>query len=188
MNAEGLRRNLRSALGEAEEDKCFAEAERPRIVYKYCFRITDKQYMSKRQREIAEELDAELWIGSFEVDGETVKKEHWVSREAKEESKMTDGQFKAMLKRQMWDRVFYENLENPISRAIHLTPPSAEPTKHKVRLGNRTITDCGREGCTECTVCEYLDWLECASLAKPYGSVMNRDSELEQYIEKQYES
>jgi hypothetical protein len=51
----------------------------------------------------------------------------------------------------------------------------------------RSITDCGEEGCEECDVCRYLDFLEWAGcVGKPDGSVIQRDDEIEAYLRRKY--
>lgn len=47
--------------------------------------------------------------------------------------------------------------------------------------------DCGGEGCEECRVCKYLNFLEwCGQVAGGIHHSIERDPELDAYIERTY--
>lgn len=61
-----------------------------------------------------------------------------------------------------------------------MTNTPSSPTQEE-----REITDCGDEGCAECDVCRYLDFLEWAgSVGKPDGSVIQRDEVIEAHLRR----
>ena len=47
------------------------------------------------------------------------------------------------------------------------------------------IFDCGPEGCGECVVCKYLAYQEWAESVAIPGSPIERDEEIEAYLNKQ---
>jgi hypothetical protein len=52
----------------------------------------------------------------------------------------------------------------------------------------KVITDCGEDGCGECDVCRYLDFLEWAGQVAPRGehSVIERNATIETHLDRQY--
>ena len=49
------------------------------------------------------------------------------------------------------------------------------------------FSDCGPDGCGECDVCRYLDFLEWAgAVGKPDGSTIQRNEPLEAYLRTTY--
>lgn len=49
---------------------------------------------------------------------------------------------------------------------------------------SRDITDCDGDGCGECDVCEYLDFIEYAEAVAPPGSRIIRDREIEKILKR----
>lgn len=62
-----------------------------------------------------------------------------------------------------------------------MTPDPAEIAK------GPAITDCGDEGCEECDVCRYLNFLEWAgSVGKPDGSTIEHNAAMDEYLRRTY--
>lgn len=51
------------------------------------------------------------------------------------------------------------------------------------RVMSKPITDRGQDGCGECDVCRYLDFLEWAGQVAPAGSTIERNPEIEKYLD-----
>lgn len=52
---------------------------------------------------------------------------------------------------------------------------------------DKDVTDCGDEGCGECDVCTYLDFLEwCGQVGSGVPSVIERDGNIEAYLDSTY--
>lgn len=45
------------------------------------------------------------------------------------------------------------------------------------------FTDCGTDGCGECDVCLYLEFLEYAGQVAPAGSTIERNPEIEKHLD-----
>jgi hypothetical protein len=55
------------------------------------------------------------------------------------------------------------------------------------QLSGRVISDCGPDGgCEECDVCRYLNFIEWAQAVAPPGSTIERDVEMEAYVQRFY--
>lgn len=55
------------------------------------------------------------------------------------------------------------------------------------QLAGRAISDCGPDGCGECDVCRYLNFIEWAgNVGKPDGSTIERNAEMEAYLQHTY--
>lgn len=50
---------------------------------------------------------------------------------------------------------------------------------------NWKVFDCFNEGCGECEICEYLDFLDKASSTAPDGSTIEYNEKLDDYIKRQ---
>ncbi len=50
------------------------------------------------------------------------------------------------------------------------------------------ITDCGQEGCGECDVCTYLDFLEWCGQVRPsnFPSTIERNAAIEAHLDRVY--
>lgn len=48
----------------------------------------------------------------------------------------------------------------------------------------REITDCGNDACMTCDVCKYLSFLEHYEQTAPPGSTVQRDPEIEAYLDR----
>lgn len=54
-------------------------------------------------------------------------------------------------------------------------------------MSEQTIADCANEGCEECDVCRYLNFLEWAgSVGKPDGSTVERNEQIEAHLDREY--
>jgi hypothetical protein len=51
----------------------------------------------------------------------------------------------------------------------------------------KVISDCAQDGCGECDVCTYLDFLEHASMVAPRGeSTIEHNAEIEAHLDRAY--
>lgn len=50
------------------------------------------------------------------------------------------------------------------------------------------VTDCGEEGCGECDVCSYLDFLDWTKqvATRDFPSTIERDGRIEAYLDRTY--
>lgn len=49
----------------------------------------------------------------------------------------------------------------------------------------KEVTDCGNEGCDECDVCSYLNFLEwCGQVSGGMPSVIERDGNIEDHLDR----
>lgn len=46
--------------------------------------------------------------------------------------------------------------------------------------------DCVDEGCGDCEICKYLEFLDWASSVAPLGSTIQRNEKLDNYLLKKY--
>jgi hypothetical protein len=62
-----------------------------------------------------------------------------------------------------------------------------ECTAHGCMEASRSITDCGQDGCGECDVCGYLNFLEwCGQVASSVPHVVERNKAIEQHLDLAY--
>jgi hypothetical protein len=48
------------------------------------------------------------------------------------------------------------------------------------------VQDCGDEGCGECDICRYLNFLEMAQQVAPPGSKIRRNKAIEKHLDANY--
>jgi hypothetical protein len=55
-------------------------------------------------------------------------------------------------------------------------------------MKSKAVTDCGADGCGECDVCQYLNFLEWCGQVAPPGehSTIERSVEIEAYLDEHY--